>query len=265
VARDACREGTLTLSPPYPRAATVATQPRTEVIPVATAPAGAVVILEGARAPGVTPLELAVAACGAHRVEIGGEGMTPRVVELAQGEGAAAWRTKLAAVALGSAAPDVAAPAEPEPPAEGRLVIEAPDAYAAEVLDGGGRRLGAAGKPLKLESGRHRLTLAADAVLVRVPLVVDVPAGGTARPPVAWPGLGALTVRSVPSDLALTIRSRAGGPALKGETPLNEQSLGAGPYEVTVTNAAAGRSATRSVTIEAGATVVVRFTKEDWQ
>ncbi len=268
-AGDACRGATATLDPAaLPADVRLVAAPRNVTVRIGSEPAGATVQVNGAVQPGVTPLEIGLPACADASVAVSAPGRAPATVTLQKSETPDAWRQKLGAIALPALAanePRERPTTRPEPPQPAKIRVAAPPGYPADVLVDG-RKAGSAGSAFTVPSGEHEVVLSNPSLMLRVAASVRAKPGETADVPVAWPALGALTVRAVPAGGRVLVRSANGGePVEIGTTPLNDAQLVAGDYEVTVENPGGEGRVVRRVSIGGGPAAVVKVAKEDWR
>ena len=150
------------------------------VVRVVTRPAGAAVSLDGERLAGATPLDVALAGDGPHRVAVSLDGYAPREATIAAGE-----RKEAIDLDLEKLAP------------AGEVVVHAP--YPVDV-SWRGRSLakGESSPRVPVPGGRQTLVLSAPAVFLRAEVSVVVPPGGEAT--VSAPALGKLNVRATPDN-----------------------------------------------------------------
>ncbi|HKY34087.1 MAG TPA: PEGA domain-containing protein, partial [Candidatus Polarisedimenticolia bacterium] len=206
--------------------------PKIEPVPVGSTPRGAAIFLDGKPTGRTTPAEVPVPVCGEHKVALRLEG----------------YKDVQAKVAGGSGPVDLALPRIPE----GFLAIAAAP-YPVQVL-AGGRRIGEAGKPIKLAAGSHKLVLRNEELFVERSITVEVQADRTVSPKAPLPALGSLTVLASPSNCTIYVNGRE-----LGAPPINDHPVAAGTYKVRAVYIPTGESQEASVTVAAGAGARVPF------
>jgi serine/threonine-protein kinase len=207
--REGHREETRRVRVPLPEgeAVSVALQTASRVVPVRTAPPGAVVAVDGEPVAGVTPLDLVLDPGAAHRVAVSKHGYAPREVRVEPGEAGGAIDLVLERLAPAG-------------------VVIVSSSYPIDVSWKG--KLLARGETqprVSVPGGHQVLSLAAPAVFLRAELTVDVPPGGETT--VAAPPLGRLSVRAVPDNCEVFV-----GGAFVDYPPILDRPVVAGRHAV---------------------------------
>jgi hypothetical protein len=227
---------TLQLPLPAGGAAEFALGGAPRALPVRTQPPGATVTLDGAQAPGVTPLELKLDAEVEHRVQVALEGYAAQDVRLKPGGSPAALDLALL---------------KQLPP--GSLAVSSP--YAVDVV-WRGRSLakGESSPRVPLASGRQQVTLVAASVFLKADFTVEVPAGGEAT--LTAPELGRLNVRATPENCQVFVDD-----VFVDYPPIRERPLAAGRHNVSF-KWPDGKQAQQTVEVKEGKPAFVEGRKE---
>ena len=227
---------TLQLPLPPGGAAEFALGAAARALPVRTQPAGATVTLDGAPAPGVTPLELKLDAEVEHRVQVALEGYAPQELRLKPGAAPAALELALE---------------KQLPP--GALAVSSP--YAVDVVWRGRSLAKAESSPrVQLASGRQQVTLVAPSVFLKADFTVEVPAGGEAT--LTAPELGRLNVRATPENCQIFVDD-----VFVDYPPIRERPLAAGRHNVSF-KWPDGKQAQQAVEVKEGKPAFVEGRKE---
>jgi hypothetical protein len=217
--KEGFRDGARTLSLPLEAGDDVSMDllPLESRIPVLSDPAGAAVTLDGARLPGVTPLEVALDPGTEHHLTF-----------LLDGH-----RGKDVVVSPGKLPVDVRVALEPVGPL-GSVSIAS--AYPLEVSWRGRVLAQAQASPrVSLPAGRQSLALVSPGVFLRTTLNVDVKGGGDSA--VEAPGLGKLSIKANPDNCQVFIDG-----AFVDYPPILDKPLVAGTHTVSFHWADGGRS-----------------------
>jgi hypothetical protein len=218
--------------PPEEGALTIRLEtPKFLSVPVRSTPAGARILLNGKGTGLVTPAQLSVKACGPRQVAFRLEGY--KNVETALDDAGSPLEVTL-----------------PRIP-EGWVTISAP--YPVDLFMDG-VRIGASGEPIKLRSGKRKLTARNEELFVEMSLIIDVkPDARISREP-ELPRLGRLTVLASPSNCRISIDGLD-----LGAPPINDRRLAEGSYTIRAVYVPTGEAKESTVRIEADRVVRVPF------
>ncbi|MFN7964170.1 MAG: serine/threonine-protein kinase [Acidobacteriota bacterium] len=227
-------------------------QPARVRIPLVSDPAAAMVALDGATLQSTTPVELDLAVCDSHSVQISASGRVTAEIALTARE-VDRWRTTLSAVSLIAAQVPT-----------GVLRIPKSVEYSLVVENSAGQRVGASGSSITLPVGKQRLTLRAPSVLYEERILVEI-AAGTKTLQHNLPKLGMLTVFAVPPGGRVLMHSADHEAIEVGTTPLQEKAVVEGEYTVIVEHPDGAGTVKRAVRVTAGRTETLKIGKDQWR
>jgi hypothetical protein len=198
---------TVRLPLPAGESVSVTLMAESATLPVASDPPGATVTLDGQRVKGVTPLELTLDEGQPHLLAIALEGHVTQETRLVPGQTPAEVRVKM----------------EPSGPL-GTVVVAS--SYAVDVLWRGRVLAKDQTSPrVSLPGGRQTLTLVATSLFLRHDVQVAVTGG--AEVSVEAPGVGKLSIRSMPDNAQVFIDG-----TFVDYPPIHDKPVAAGPHAV---------------------------------
>ena len=137
----------------------------------------------------------------------------------------------------------------------GFVRFDAMPSYPVEVYDGK-KLLPAKDGAIKLPEGKHTLVLKSPKVFFTRNITVEITGSKTISQKMDWPGLGSLTVQAEPSKCEIYVDGE-----FLDFPPINGHPIVAGKHEIkAIPDNDPGRAQARQVTVEAGSSVVEKFT-----
>jgi serine/threonine protein kinase len=142
-----------------------------------------------------------------------------------------------------------------EPVPTGRLLLPATRIPTEIFIDG--KPAHPTGSGIDVPAGQHEIRATNDDRFVDVSVTLDVPAGGTATPQLAMPGLAHLVVQTFPPNCRVALKRAGSAWRPVGETPLR-YDVAAGRYVLRIESPVSGESREQDIQLAPGSNAPVR-------
>ena len=204
--------------------------------------AGAAIRLNGAEA-GAAPAGVLLNLCQDNEIEVRSEGYVPASLALPQGATVAEARSAVAGLLL-------------EKIPLGRLILPSFRTPVQFFINGQAAEPSEQG--IELPAGEHTIRAVSRRFWVDVTAKAEVPAGGTITPDFRLPPMAELAVQAFPSNCKVYLRRPRGRWVFLDTTPVRTR-IAAGNYEVRVEFIPTGEIQEKSVKLDPGDPVPIRF------